>query len=38
MTEHPAIDATHAATATERDPVCGMAVDPATTAHHADHA
>ena len=25
-----------AATA-ERDPVCGMSVDPATTAHHADH-
>lgn len=27
-----------AASATARDPVCGMAVDPATAAHHADHA
>ncbi|MGN2247399.1 heavy metal translocating P-type ATPase [Frateuria sp. GZRR35] len=25
-------------TAGERDPVCGMAVDPASTPHHADHA
>jgi Cu+-exporting ATPase len=32
--EHPH----HAQARTEKDPVCGMTVDPHTTGHHADHA
>jgi Cu+-exporting ATPase len=31
-------DAASAGPAAERDPVCGMTVDPASTPHHADHA
>ena len=39
----PSCCSTHAPTAADRvatvtDPVCGMQVDPATTAHHAAHA
>ncbi len=40
MTEHPAHSHSHApqpGAATVRDPVCGMNVDPAKTAHHAGH-
>ncbi|MBU8541724.1 heavy metal translocating P-type ATPase [Falsiroseomonas tokyonensis] len=37
--EHgPELEGTAVATGTVKDPVCGMMVDPAKTAHHADHA
>lgn len=34
----PELEGTAAASGTVKDPVCGMTVDPAKTAHHADHA
>ncbi|MDO9499311.1 YHS domain-containing protein, partial [Falsiroseomonas sp.] len=34
----PQPEGTAAASGTVNDPVCGMKVDPAKTAHHADHA
>ena len=34
----PELEGTAAASGTVKDPVCGMTVDPAQTAHHADHA
>ncbi|MBU8547199.1 heavy metal translocating P-type ATPase [Roseomonas sp. F4] len=34
----PELEGTASASGTVKDPVCGMTVDPAKTAHHADHA
>ncbi len=34
----PELEGTAAVSGTVKDPVCGMTVDPAKTAHHADHA
>ena len=34
---HPPADALEASPVLVKDPVCGMTVDPATTAHHAEH-
>ncbi|MDB5414460.1 MAG: heavy-metal transporting P-type ATPase [Rubritepida sp.] len=37
-TSHGKHDPHHGASGTVKDPVCGMTVDPAKTAHHAEHA
>lgn len=37
-THDPQHEGTAAASGTVKDPVCGMTVDPANTAHHAGHA